>query len=269
MKFNNLERLALEPSSWAINWDSPQSVGLRNWFPLGSYWDVINYVNGGPATVSGTPTWSSGVMGDCIDLNGTTDYLTSTDYITAFPCTLCAWFNIDNVTGQDYLVSVHDVGGSRYWALTVQGNIGGDPLRAQEKGSSYQAADSATAVTANTWIHGCAVFRSATDREIYFNGVSDGTNDTDSAMNPAPHDEFAIGVGNDGGYTSYFGGLVRDVRLYSVTPSPDVIFQMWEPQTRNDLVYPLGQKSYFFQGEAPAAFTGAPDPCVVPISYEL
>lgn len=71
------------------------------------------------------------------------------------------------------------------------------------------------AISTTQWNHVLVVFRSATDREIYLNGTSGGQ-DTSSVSFSANTDRWSIGRIGDSTPSTYFTGVISDVKLYSV-----------------------------------------------------
>lgn len=72
--------------------------------------------------------------------------------------------------------------------------------------------------TLNAWNHLLAVFNSATDRRIYLNGGSKGTDAT--SKSPASLDTLSVGSGSTGvaafAYGSFFTGLIKDAAVWNV-----------------------------------------------------
>ena len=121
--------------------------------------------------------------------------------LTAYPFTMACWFNVANITGDHYLMSIADVStGTNWWALVAFGSVAGDPVSlASRSGGSTNFANTSTGFSASTWTHACGVGTSATSRNSYINGGSVGSNTTSST--PAGLDNTGIGqVHTSGGH---------------------------------------------------------------------
>lgn len=110
--------------------------------------------------------------------DGTNDFLSiPTQPFAGVPCTMAAWFRLNNVSGvkslvaaggltvsnqvQEYAILVNN---AAFWALT-------------QSNTNTQAIATAT-LAPNTWYHGCGVFASQTDRRAFINGQFKGTDTT-------------------------------------------------------------------------------------------
>jgi len=89
------------------------------------------------------------------------------------------------------------------------GNFG---LHAEVNGNQLIVSPSTYAI--NNWYHVCGVWRSATDRELFVNGVSVGTS-TASVLFASTIDRFTLGVFDRLSPSAYFNGQVDDARVYS------------------------------------------------------
>lgn len=69
-------------------------------------------------------------------------------------------------------------------------------------------------LSTGTWYHAVIVWRSATDREIYLNAVSDGTGST-SRLPSAGADRFALGTYFDIGGSDYWNGDIDETGVWA------------------------------------------------------
>ena len=150
--------------------------------------------------------------------DGSTQYL---EYggavLTAYPFTMACWFNVANITGDHYLMSIADLGtGTNYWTLVALGSVAGDPVSfVSRSGGSGNRADTSAGFAASTWTHACGVGTSATSRNSYINGGSAGSNTTSST--PAGLDNTGIGqVHTSGGHIGIPLGSVAEAAIWSV-----------------------------------------------------
>lgn len=109
--------------------------------------------------------------------------------ITAYPVTLMAWFTRDSSNGQ--MISVGTAFASKRMCLELRdaSKLGAN---FNQTSGGYAFAGS-TALSDNVWYHGALVVRSATDQEIYLNGVSEATSSHDIGA-AVSNEKAAIGV---------------------------------------------------------------------------
>lgn len=99
--------------------------------------------------------------------------------VSGVPLTLACWFNSNNTTNHQDLISICDSDSSDYFELALRGD-GAELVRAAcSNGSTERSADASLGYTANTWQHATAVFASSTSRSSYLDGTNKATN-TDS-----------------------------------------------------------------------------------------
>jgi hypothetical protein len=122
-----------------------------------------------------------------LDFDGTTSYVEATSaVVTAVPLTMSCWFNLDNATANQTLMSVSASGAtSARFAIVAAGAVVNDPLRAVVQAGTTVVNAEAGTFLADTWHHGCAVFTSATSRTIYLDHATSGTNTTNITPNAA------------------------------------------------------------------------------------
>lgn len=135
--------------------------------------------NGNTGTLTSGPTWSAGKFGKGILFDdASSQYVTiGSATVSDYPFTMCAWFNTDDATINQTIMSI-GVNGSASNRLTLlaAGSVAGDPVRMDMSGSQ---GDTTTGFMVNTWYHACASATSATNRTVYINGGS-ATNKTTS-----------------------------------------------------------------------------------------
>lgn len=135
---------------------------------------------------------------------------------TAYPFTMCCWFYSDTATVSQVLMMIgdKDTDNVNRWALQAMGAVAGDPIRFASLASSVASnADTSSGYSANTWHHACAVGSSSTNRTVYIDGGSSGTNVTSST--PALSDRTAIGAAYDSAPTAYMSGMIAHAAIWN------------------------------------------------------
>jgi hypothetical protein len=156
-----------------------------------------------------------------IDFNGTSEYYHETvGAVSGLPFTLACWFNKDNATSNQVLVSVSD--DTKSWHLAWLGAGGaetGDPvvLVTAENIGAIRVDPTTSGFSASQWTHACGVWTSSTSRKVFINGGSAGTGTTSS--NPAGFNTTGYGAAENGpapaSFIQPFGGLLAEVGIWS------------------------------------------------------
>jgi hypothetical protein len=98
------------------------------------------------------------------------------------------------------------------WFLSLEGSVGGDPVRAIAATPTYQygQADTSSGFSTSTWHHVAGVFTSSTSRAAYLDGGNKGTNST-SIVPTGPFDETCFSGYWEGGvqYNSIDGYIAE------------------------------------------------------------
>jgi fibronectin type 3 domain-containing protein len=170
---------------------------------------------GNNATVTGSPTYVAGSIGQAIDLNGSTDYLRIPSGVIGGVdnMTIAAWVNWDGGGAWQRIFDFGD-GTARYMFLSPSAGTG--KLRfAFNNGKGEQIAEATTALATGTWVH-VAVTLSGDTATLYVNGASVATKV--AAINPTGFDFKP--ANNYIGKSQFaadplFNGRIDDFRIYS------------------------------------------------------
>jgi hypothetical protein len=204
--FGVLATTAPVPSTLVGHWPMDEGTGT-------TIADVSDYGNDG--TLLGGATWTPGVTGSAILLDGTDDYglvpdaasLDVTDAIT-----LAAWIRPGRI-GTQYLVKKATQGGTDGYELSLSGS--GLPFvrfNQSTSGNDYRVDGLTTYPTdGTTWMHLAATYDGSTIR-IYVDGQEENTAAATFQIATNALD-LAIGAQSDG--ASPLQGAMDDVRVYS------------------------------------------------------
>ena len=148
------------------------------------------------------------------DFDGVNDLLrVGAAVVTTTPFTMACWFYPRNITGNHGLMGIETVGSNNnLHLLSAAGAVAGDPIRAWSRTSSSVSASTTTGFSANVWQHACGVWASATDRRVFLNGGSKGTNATN--INPSGMNRTQIGMDQSG--TEEMSGLIAEACIWNV-----------------------------------------------------
>lgn len=131
--------------------------------------------------------------------------------VTAYPFTMACHFYTNSITTSQALMWVGDKDSAvHFCSLNAQGTIGGDPLIAFSHtygGAAFTSANTTTGFSANVWHHGVGVWVSATERYVYIDGGSKGSDATEVEA-IANHDRTAIGGARDSSADLYVSGRI-------------------------------------------------------------
>jgi len=167
-----------------------------------------------------SPIWSPGKFGSAILFDdGSSQFigrsLVGTALPTAAPMTMICWFNSNDTTTNQVLMSIGDNGGNEnMFALSARGDVD-QTVRAvlRSTAQSWVYSASASTFSANTWHQAAAVFASSTSRTVYLDRVA-GTPETTSCI-PLGLDAIAIGRGERATPFGYMSGLISYAMIWN------------------------------------------------------
>ena len=152
--------------------------------------------------------------------------------INAYPFTFMAWVKTDTNLG-GVLVYVGDKDVSNvFWGLTVEatgGGAGTPTARMVARNTTIDDCIDTTVNLENAWHHLAAVFRSATDRELYVDGVSKCT-DTSSVTMSSATDRTSMGHFGDSTPSDDLAGYLAEGKIYNrALSAAEVVAEMSNP----------------------------------------
>mgnify|MGYP001607049776 CR=1 FL=1 len=157
-----------------------------------------------------------------------TQYLSlATAIVTAYPFTVAAWANSDDATLNQTIWSVGvSSTDNDMWRLQFRGADAGDPVRLVSRNAAGAQNDAITTTgyTAGTWHHACGVGASATDRRVFIDGGSKGTNTTSNT--PAPTNITRIGLLARSSGGGRFDGPIAEVAVWNVALTDDEVLML-------------------------------------------
>jgi hypothetical protein len=123
------------------------------------------------------------------NFNGTNQYLSiATAPVLNPPLTLACWFKSSNINNIQALVCINSTTTNDRHVLYARGDVAGDPIRMQSANQigSTGNADTSIGYTSGAWTHACGVVSSDSNRTVYINGGSSGTNTTSVSLSANP-----------------------------------------------------------------------------------
>lgn len=142
---------------------------------------------------------------------------TSGSPVTAAPLTMACWFRpADDTTRSTLINLVQSADDTHRWTLEAAGNVAGDTIRYfAVAGGANSVAITTTGFTANTWHHCCAVEASSSDRRVFIDGGSKGTQ-TASRV-PASINRITVGAFRSGASNSlHANGRIAEAAIWNV-----------------------------------------------------
>lgn len=141
--------------------------------------------------------------------------------VTGPPFTLACWFNSDSIALSQALMAIGQAASpAERYVLLAAGAAAGDPLQVQLQ--SGGTASTTTGYQANTWHHACGVFASSTDRRVYLDGGSKGSNT--AAASASPPNTVTLGTRYAvAGRGQYLSGLIARAAIWSVALTDDEV----------------------------------------------
>jgi len=227
---------------FAVNHASPHARNLLAvWRPTvgnrnGVIYSAVKFLPAGGAT-NGVRSGMPGRVGVFSD-SGIID-ATPGDFST-FPLTFSVWFQTTSLVAAQNLLSYGDNAGTNYWGIQIQtdGALSGyvSPT------VPYRAVSAAGVIALNTWYHASFTLRSATDRELYINGVSVATNALSYTATASLR--MALGSWVSLGTVDDVKGAIAEARWSRRALSPGEAWSIYDPRTRWDLYRKPNQSVY-------------------------
>jgi Concanavalin A-like lectin/glucanases superfamily len=135
--------------------------------------------------------------------------------VSTFPLSYAGWArsNDNTLSASQVIVSISDTNSAtRFLNLSLGGTgVSNFASAAINNGQAL----STTAWTVNTWVHVCGIHTSSSNRTVYLNGGSVGTN-TDNGTNPTALDITVVGRLRHTSATAHMSGDIAEVGIWNV-----------------------------------------------------
>ncbi|MCK9995419.1 MAG: putative Ig domain-containing protein [Candidatus Krumholzibacteria bacterium] len=222
------------------------SVTVRPLCPEGmdTYWKLdetsgntyADYYGGydGQALASPPTPASPGVVGDCQDFNGTSNYISVSDdpvfdWAADENFTIELWFNLTNVASRNKVMIGRDQNSSTHWWLGVNMNTGYATWNLLDANRTGVAVSGSTSLNDGQWHHMVAVRdESLNQNRLYVDGGLVGTSVHDYTAGFQANTTTGIGYMAYNNTPDYFyDGLLDEVALYTRALSVGEIADHW------------------------------------------
>jgi hypothetical protein len=97
---------------------------------------------------------------------------------SSYPFSISIWVRPDTTDSTEVAASIEDNGSNPKNIAQLRGSVAGDYVAAGTYGSGWALAYTSSGYSASTWQHVLVVFNSDTDRRVYLDGGSKGTDTT-------------------------------------------------------------------------------------------
>lgn len=253
---------------WELNWDCASAQGLLGFWPLGyeSYSErnaaqlqqaELTPTNGPTLVTSG-----GDIKFGRLFSSASSQYLeASMLLVSAEPITMACWANLTAIgaTAQVMVAisKVADAGSSSRWNLRSAATTGVVQALSQDTpGTTSASAASAGAMVAGEWTHMTAVFAGAADRRAYRNGAEKGTNTT--SVTVGPNSATTIGASRINAAAQYANATIAHACIWERALDDAGVARLYDPETRWELYYPIGRKTWSFAPAAAGTTRGMP-----------
>jgi hypothetical protein len=231
-------------------------------------WDFENSSNASvgdyDGVTSGSPSYSSGMIGQAIDLDGADDYITLPEGVAdAKDITVSAWVNWN---GGDQSQRIFDFGTSTMEYLCMEPRSGDDTMRFSIKNDkNVKQYVETSQLPIGEWVHVAVTLRGDTGT-LYINGQAVDSNDS-MTYNPidfAPTNNY-IGK-SQFDHDPYFNGSIDDFRVYNYPLSGSEIWSIWGQSSNNPPVFDTASLTFseateemLYAGESLSSITSDPE----------
>lgn len=162
----------------------------------------------------------TGLIGQAIQLNGTTWAEEDANLVNAYPWSVCLWLEPDDAAATSAPFSMVDKSlSTRMYGLRIVSN----QAQIFARNTGFKSASGGT-ITNGQWAHVCGVFASNTDKRLFVNGVN-VANLTDSVTMAGGGlvDRWSLGRLGDATPDSYYEGTIDETRFYTQVLTHDFI----------------------------------------------
>lgn len=163
-------------------------------------------------------TWVAGENGPAIAVPASGSYVSLARHpLTSFPCTIVVWFYLNDLAsnqGESCIIGISDSSSTDFLLLRVDDADDKIDFSVRFNGEDTQAATTTTTVPAKTWGMATAVYRSATDRSVFYNAAGEGIN-TNSVAFPGNITATLFGARNLGSITNHLDGRIGRILFYN------------------------------------------------------
>lgn len=170
-------------------------------------------------TLTGSPSWISGEIGDALSFNGTSQYVTvptASSLSQTGSLTIEAWVKLASYTNNNEIVSktVGNGATNNTYELRTQASTG--DLQFLGFDTSLKTITSSSAVPTGGW-HQVAVTKNGTTATLFIDGVKVGQGSVGTTTSNTS--DMKIGARDDLASGYFMNGDIDDVRLYDTTLS--------------------------------------------------
>lgn len=191
--------------------------------------------NANTASLQGTPTAATGKVGGGASFNGSSQWLRGgAAGATAHPITMSAWAKMSALSGGQTLVTLCNSGSDNSWFRIV---LSGNKMYGDILGTNYNGITGTTSLSTGVWYRFSMVFTDTTHREIFINGVSEGSTSGGTASTPTGIDRLAAGVLDRPSIVEYLTGLIDEVVVATVARSAAWLLAEYNSQSSPSTFY--------------------------------
>ena len=176
--------------------------------------------------------------------------------LSAAPLVFSCWFNSnDSITNHQSLIHIgdKDLSHQQLFELLLLNSAGTQRIQMAAVEVAVGTALTADTWTPNTWQHACGIEASSTDRRVFLNGGSKGTNATN--ITPVNVDRTNIGARMNTTPAFFMSGMIAEAAIYDLSAWPGATnsdkadnFEKILPSLAkgfSPLCYPLGLVAYW------------------------
>lgn len=197
--------LRVQPESVAAHYHFDENYGTKGY---------DSSINNTHASLSNSPTWVSGKIGQAVTFNGSSQsgVISSSSQNNIETLTISAWVKTTQSLAVDtpIIQKWNGTGGFPY-ALRLDA-LGTVSMSASD-GTLNPSVSSTTVINNGAWQHIAGVRTKGSQLKIYVNGVLEGTTtDTTSVTTTNSSD---VGIARRSGGANYFGGTVDEVKIFN------------------------------------------------------
>jgi hypothetical protein len=185
------------------------------------------------------PTAGTGTMGGGVTVANASRVRAGNAAVTALPLTISGWVKPTAVSTTQAVASLADPTiDDQYFTLLLLGDKA--YLDCQQPSVGYALVSGSTTLSPGAWVYLAAVYTSGTARELFLNGVSEGTGTDACAPSPTVCTRFTAGLHDKLNTLFPLDGLLDEVRLANAARSASWLLAEYNNQSSPSTFYAVG-----------------------------
>ena len=247
-----------------VNFSHPQARGLVAYYPL---WLGKSPIHSGldrsfgryPLVPTNGPTvGADGTFGRAVRFTSASvqSMQLGAAVVSSMPFSAFGWFRMNTVNSQQSLISLVRSDAFHCWMMYYQNTSSILRLNCTAGQGTDDTLSGSLPVPSTGWFHGGMICRSATNRQLYVNGIGDNIGTVSRSPSGVNRTSLGVWGGNWApiGVHVPFNGFAGEYRFYNRALTDAEVYNLWHPGRRWGMLRTLTGRRVFTVQAAAATF---------------